>query len=552
MRSSFLYPLIFPSLLLVGCLKSSFSPNDIHYLPYQICRLFFESLNLSNVNTIELLLPLLSISKLYLQFTYSDARLTTKQCQAIVARYMDNKKSHQIVLPVEMLNKNADCLDAVRPRWAQYEPKVISITHPSAFTEEEQRDLLARLGPHPEGCASIDTAIFGLSNTAFVNNWEVTADLWGDLHVWKSPSVIFRLIDEHFYEGCHLDPRILCLGNDFSDSNQATEAIWADVKQSYGSSQYTTDLFNELQRATDHMSRRRQILWKTKLTHVLISMLLDGYVSGLSEEHLTRASILLYNVIEQHDLKDVPEYILVSMLHQMSLYYCDNALAIDSKLQELQHKLDLNFCLGGSFETRLLAWRKLMWYLVRPTESFYAGTPITVEQVLYWWGDFDNLAYVLYQNPRFDSPWAIVITSATQSPHVTMIDGIPKLLDLINPILQRRATAMNLLNFSAVKEELTEEEELICRCIARSIAANIMYNGALGLVREEVDGKGPLQWPWSTIPKTNRNLCPLNIRTYLHDHTHIHEYIEYEMLLEAKEELVNDADGLCDEHNDAF
>lgn len=523
--------------VVVHGLKGNVSPYDVHYLPHHIRRLFFESLNLSNVNTIELLLPLLSIPILYLQFAYRNAKLTTQQCQAIVARYMEDKKSHQVLLPTEMLNNNADCLDAVRPRWAQYEPGVISVASGTAFTEAEEHQLLSRLGEHPEQCGTSGTALLARSRATFVNNWEMWHDLHGSL--WSPPSIIFLLIDMHLSKNIKYDVRLMCHKDVSTCLFTTTVTNWNHTLQPSRSSKHLKSLFKELEQATVHLSRQRQILWELKLVLVQIPILLRRYILDYSLYHLRLATILLQQIIAKSELDDLPEYLLVPLLQEAKFIIYIDSSSIEHKLQALHQRLDLDFCIGGTFETRLLAWKKFLWNRRAPKKQPPVPALISVEEVLLWWGDFDDLSHVLYQNPQFDQPWTIRIPSAAQISQSVMVDSFSKLLALINPILMSQVMALGLLDLATVKASLTQIEENICRGFARSIAASILYNRALDPLHQHLDARCSMTWPFLDtigIATCSTRACPRIIQTILYGQVNLHDYFDYGMLISASEQ----------------
>lgn len=509
----------------VPCLKGRLSPADIHYLPLDVRILFFEALDFADPATLHLLLPLVTTPLLDLHLDYQKARLSTIQSRAIVGHYRHNKRAHRVLFPTGMLSTNDDLLAALRPHWNDYEPGLICLTENSAFTAEEKQRLLSGLGAHPELCGNTVTALEARALNAFTNNWEVSADLHGNR--WVPPSIIFYLIDSFLYGRNNVDDRLLTRELAVAQSTEAIRMAWREMKMGQQMTKNAEFLLLELQRVYGDFSRQRKVLWEMKLVFVIIILAYRGFRLLGDLQYVEMASLALQALLREHDVEDMPEYILPPLLVEASQLFEIYDPHLYDKLHKLQQRVDPDYCIGGSLETRILAWKKQLHRHVGPPRGLYAEGKVTLDRLLLWWGDYEDLSTVLYQNPQIHPPLVV------EHPAISIGD-MATLLGLLNPIIMQWIRELGLLKSTVPRTGLTEQEACACRGLARCIAANVLYCHALAPLHVGLDPRNEYDWPFSQDTySSSPTPCHAILTKALYLQTSIRTYVDYGMLLRA-------------------
>lgn len=521
--------------LAVGeALVGRFTPNNIHYMPPMGRQSFFESLDFAHLPTIALLMPLLSVTSLDLRHDYQRARLSAQQSQHIVAYYMSKSTTHPVVLPSRMVNANQRLLDAVRPRWSEYQPGPIHLDEETLFSTRELRALVATLGRHPEHCGNMATALHSRTVGGFVNSWEMTDDLYG-IEAMPPRSDILYIVDEILFSSTYVDPRFRAPSpSDAPFINRVLAAI--DRLRDLDRIMLSMELLvEELRRAISRFSRKRRVLWELKLVLVLMETFHRAFEAHGTTAHLKAMRALVGDFLSKNDPAEMPDFLLEALLTRASFRVDFRGAHLAERLHQLQERFERGFSLGGSLATRLLGWKKyLRLHISSPNELVVRG-PMKLREILRWWCDYQYLAQALYQNPHFERPLLLRCPWDRQA-EPTIIRKLPDLLAILNPIILRRVQAAHLLDpirpAVAAPQKLPRSERLLCQGLARSIAADVLYNEALSPLFFHLDPSSPQEWPFLILnsPFPDEQPCQKILQRALYGEAHIDKFIPYAVL----------------------
>jgi hypothetical protein len=443
-------------------------------------RTLFRSLDYSD-KVLDTMASLLSLKKYQLHRDYQMIKLSNEQSEALFERFFPFSELHPLMLPFRLVNANSRLVQRVAPQLKFYNPGVINLypNNRNCFSAAQMRDILTILGPHPEYCGEYHVLLLARSISPH-RSWELYSNVLGR-YVPEQEYCVYEVI-AYIYRNI-VDHRQLARPQ-LSYHLFDTDFLYNCVEEFLGSSNwqhYYKRILDHLRTVSRSLDPVRRSLWHGKLLYIAMNRVDKcGSLSSINEKTLLVLRAPIINFLTEHEVDDIPPFIMKQILqwtHKKRLFigYTGNR-GFEEAVKRLNILYPVFSSLGGQLSDYVSAWRFYLHTVGGGTLAIPNG-PQNLSALISWWGSYGRLGNRILVNPTFKKH---ILISWPDGRIVECLTIWCFLENFTQMLWSDPGIFVGTGQFRRLALTAHQEDPVLWKAIARTVASNILYRGYVG------------------------------------------------------------------------